>query len=70
MWKDVHGDISKNSTFIILWQVAAASASGEHPQSVHQTGGGGPGVSEEGRKSNSAQPSQNLWRACDAAYGT
>lgn len=42
----------------------------EHPQSVHQTGGGGPGVSGEGRKSNSAQSSQNLWQTSDAAFGT
>lgn len=34
MWKDIHGDISKNSTFIVFWEVAAASASGEWAPSV------------------------------------
>lgn len=35
MWKNVHSNIPKNSTFIILWQGS------EHPQSADQPGGQG-----------------------------
>jgi len=72
MWKNAHGDISKNSTCIIFWQAAAASAVwGVSTLSVDRTGDRGPGVSEEGRKSNSPQSSQkSLADSSDTEHST
>lgn len=62
MWTNVHGNLSKDSTFIILWQ-AAASRSEEWTPSVCGLARAQGTWGVRGRqKSSSAQSSQNLWQ--------